>query len=61
MLPIVLGLIGGIIAYFVLRNDEPNKAKNCLYLGIILGTIGIITNFLVTGYNTYENIDININ
>lgn len=45
----------------MLRNDEPNKAKNCLYLGIILGTIGIITNFLVTDYNTYENIDININ
>ena len=29
-----MGLIGGIIAYFVLRHDDPRKAKNCLYLGI---------------------------
>jgi len=44
LLPIFLGLIGGIIAYFVLRNDDPNKAKNCLYLSIVLAAIGIILN-----------------
>ena len=47
LLPIFLGLIGGIIAYFVLRNDDPKKAKNCLYLGIILGIIGLILNILI--------------
>ena len=44
LLPIFLGLIGGIIAYFVLRNDDPKKAKNCLYLSIVLAAIGIILN-----------------
>ena len=44
LLPIFLGLIGGIIAYFVLRHDDPQKAKNCLYLGIILAVIGIVLN-----------------
>jgi len=39
-------LIGGIIAYFALRNDDRGKAKNCLFLGIILGAIGIIVNLL---------------
>ena len=44
LVPIFLGLIGGIIAYFALRNDDRRKAKNCLFLGIILGVIGIIVN-----------------
>jgi len=47
LLPIFLGLIGGIIAFFVLRKDDPKKAKNCLYLGMILAVIGIFTNILL--------------
>ena len=47
LLPIFLGLIGGIIAYFVLRQDDPKKAKNCLYLGIVLAIIGMMINILV--------------
>lgn len=47
LLPIFLGLIGGVIAYFVLRNSDPPKAKNCLYLGVILGVLGIIFNLFV--------------
>ncbi len=44
LLPIFLGLIGGVIAYFVLRHDDPRKAKNCFYLGIVLAIIGIAIN-----------------
>lgn len=47
LLPIFLGLIGGVIAYFVLRQDDPKKAKNCLYLGIVLSIIGMMLNVLV--------------
>ncbi len=47
LLPIFLGLIGGVIAFFVLRNDDPKKAKNCLYLGIVLALIGIFLNILI--------------
>ena len=47
LLPIFLGLIGGIIAYFILRNDDPKKAKNCLYLAIVLAAIGIILNIVL--------------
>jgi len=36
LLPIFLGVIGGIIAYFVLRQDDPKKAKNCIYLALVL-------------------------
>ncbi len=48
LLPIFFGVIGGIIAFFIIRNDDPRKAKNCLYLGLVLIVIGIILNiFLV--------------
>ena len=47
LLPIFLGLIGGLIAFFVLRQDDPSKAKNCLYLGIILAIIGLMFNILI--------------
>ena len=47
ILPIFLGLIGGIISYLVIRKDDPRKAKNCLYLGIIMAVIGIFLNILV--------------
>jgi uncharacterized membrane protein YeaQ/YmgE (transglycosylase-associated protein family) len=46
LLPIFLGIIGAIIAYFALRNDDRQKAKNCLYLGLILGAIGIFFQIL---------------
>ena len=42
LLPIFFKVIGGVIAYFILRDDDPKKAKNCLLLGIALTTIEII-------------------
>ena len=44
LLPIFLGIIGGIIAYFAIRKDDRIKAKKCLYLGLVLFAIGIIVN-----------------
>ncbi len=49
LLPILLGLIGGIIAFFVLKRDDPRKAKNCLYIGIVLFVIGIVINLAIFG------------
>ena len=36
ILPALTSIIGGVIAYLVLKKDDPEKAKNCLWLGIIL-------------------------
>lgn len=41
LLPILFKIIGGVIAYFILRDDDPKKAKNCLWLGITLTVIEI--------------------
>jgi len=53
LLPILIGIIGGVIAYFVLRHDDKDKGKNCIIIGIVLslflhlipifGMIGILT------------------
>ena len=43
LVPILFGLVGGIIGYFALRKDDPKKAKNCLILGGILTIINIVT------------------
>ena len=47
LLPVFVGLIGGIIAYLVLRRDDPKKAKKCLYVGIALAIIGIVINIFI--------------
>ena len=47
LLPILVGMIGGIIAFFILRKDDPRKARNCLYVGIVFMIIGIILEVLI--------------
>jgi len=54
LVPIFFGLIGGIIAYFAIRRDDPQKAKNCLYVGIILTVINIIVNISLFSTGIYE-------
>ena len=34
ILPIIFGLLGGVIVYFVLRKSDPSKAKICFILGL---------------------------
>ena len=60
LVPIFLGIIGGIIAYFALRNDDHQKAKKCLYLGLILGSIGVFLQILFSEIVTQEQFGVNI-
>jgi len=50
ILPIFVGIIGGVIAYFVIKDDDPSKAKNCLWLGIILTVIDLVAGSLWIGF-----------
>jgi len=61
LLPIFFGVIGGIIAFFILRHDDPRKSKNCLYLGIIMMIIGIIFNIFIAASIPGIDSDFNIN
>lgn len=42
LLPIFFSVIGGVIAYFILRKDSPKLAMNCFIVGLILTVIGVI-------------------
>ncbi len=49
LLPILFSIIGGVISYFVIKNDDRKKAKNCLCVGLVLsfGLIGGIISYFV--------------
>ena len=39
LLTVFVQVIGGIIAYYALKPDEPRMAKDCLYIGIVLSAM----------------------
>ena len=48
LVPIIFdGIPGGVVAYFAIRYDDPRKAKNCLYLGIIITAIGVAAYLII--------------
>ena len=47
LLPIFVGVVGGIIAFFILRHDDPEKAKNCIYLSLVLLLRDILTAMMI--------------
>ena len=61
LLPIFVGMIGGIIGYLIIRKDDPRKAKNCIYIGIVMMVIGIIFNILLLGTDVVANPGFNVN
>ena len=42
LLPVIFNILGGLVAYFVIRDDDPRKARSCLLLGAILAAIPIL-------------------
>ncbi len=60
-MPIFFTIIGGIIAYFVIRSDDSRRANDCLLLGIILFAIplailGIMVAFFSVSLSELEPI-----
>jgi len=48
LLPFFLGIIGGLIAYLVVKDDDKELAKYCLYLGIIMTIVSIIAYVIIS-------------
>lgn len=53
LLPILLHIVGGVIAYFLLRNSDAALAKNSLWLGVILSAA--VATALMAVYLAYLN------
>ena len=41
LLPVFMGVVGGLIAWYALKNDDKKLAKNCLVVGSVLTTLKI--------------------
>lgn len=41
ILPVLFTIVGGVIAFFALRDDDAAKAKNCLYVGFAMVAIDV--------------------
>ncbi len=48
LLPIGLGIIGGVIAFFVLRKEDYNMAKDCFIWGIVINTVALVAYAIVS-------------
>jgi len=46
LLPIFIGIIGGVIAYAILRNSDPKKGQYCLIVGAGITVASIVLNLL---------------
>lgn len=42
LVPIFFGIIGGIIAWLIIKDDDQKKAKNCLMIGLFMIVIEVI-------------------
>lgn len=45
--PLLFGIIGGIVAFFILRRDDPIKARNCLIVGVGMMVVGIMIDVML--------------
>ncbi len=47
LLPNFLGIIGGVIAYLILKDDDPRLAKFCVQFGILLTVLQIVLFLMI--------------
>jgi signal peptidase I len=70
LLPVFLGIIGGVIAYFILKNSDKNKAERAIIIGIIFSIpmcilftsqliLGTDPWFIMSSNGMYPEIQIN--
>jgi len=48
LLPVFMNIIGGVIAYFAIRLDDPQKAKRCLIIGASIFSVYIVVGLGLT-------------
>ncbi len=54
IMPIVFGIIGGAIAYFVVRKEDRGLASNCIKLGLVMLVIQIVIGYSSSYVYPYE-------
>ena len=52
LLPIFFSIIGGVIAYLVLKDDDKPLAKNCLIIGFVMLLFGLIIGAISSAFSS---------
>lgn len=60
LLPIFLGLIGGVIAFLILFRSDFRKAIYCVLIGVLSWILGLVVGYWVVE-NTELSEDSNVN
>ena len=60
LLPVLMGAPGGIIAWFALRYDDPQKASNCLWLGAGLMAVSLVLSAALGEIVPYDDARMNV-
>ena len=45
VLPMAFSIIGGLVGYFIIKKDDPIKARNILIIGIAVFVVTLILQF----------------
>ena len=45
--PLFLAIVGGVVAYFAVRRDDPRLARNCLVLGVALTVVSVAVQAII--------------
>ena len=53
LLPILLGIIGGIIGFLFVRGKDSTKARNLLIVGAVISALGYLFNYLFLGISPF--------
>ena len=48
LLPVFFSIIGGIIGYFIIKKDDPVKAKRLIYVGLVIVAVSIANTAVQT-------------
>ena len=48
LLPIGLGIIGGLVVFLVLRKEDYDLARDCFIWGIVINTVAIVAYAIVS-------------
>lgn len=43
-LPALFSVLGGVVAYLAIRRDDPAKARNCMWLGLVMTAVSVALN-----------------
>ncbi|MEC4848227.1 MAG: hypothetical protein RI100_03480 [Nitrosarchaeum sp.] len=56
VLPIIFGIIGGLVSYFIVKKEDPKLGKNCLIVGLIHFIIDVTIGIIMIMFSEFNHL-----